>query len=111
MMTNWKARWGGRWVLVETVGASAGYWCCGVFFFFQAEDGIRDVAVTGVQTCALPILTLLDDTARRRAREHRRGGARGPDDVVASLPGHSRNRGHLRSLADRGRPADRKSGG
>src|SRR2546429_654136 len=28
-----------------------------VFFFFQAEDGIRDVAVTGVQTCALPIFT------------------------------------------------------
>src|SRR3989449_8832292 len=27
----------------------------GKFFFFQAEDGIRDVAVTGVQTCALPI--------------------------------------------------------
>src|SRR2546429_1696758 len=25
-----------------------------IFFFFQAEDGIRDVAVTGVQTCALP---------------------------------------------------------
>ena len=25
------------------------------FFFFHAEDGIRDVAVTGVQTCALPI--------------------------------------------------------
>src|SRR2546422_2338188 len=31
--------------------------CCCVFFFFQAEDGIRDVAVTGVQTCALPIYT------------------------------------------------------
>src|SRR2546422_1431224 len=32
-------------------------------FFFQAEDGIRDVAVTGVQTCALPIsvLTFLAD--------------------------------------------------
>src|SRR2546429_4622846 len=30
--------------------------CRLVFFFFQAEDGIRDVAVTGVQTCALPIL-------------------------------------------------------
>src|SRR5438034_3507474 len=28
--------------------------CC-VFFFFQAEDGIRDHCVTGVQTCALPI--------------------------------------------------------
>src|SRR2546422_739807 len=30
-----------------------------VSFFFQAEDGIRDVAVTGVQTCALPICALL----------------------------------------------------
>src|SRR3712207_7799676 len=27
----------------------------GFFFFFQAEDGIRDIGVTGVQTCALPI--------------------------------------------------------
>src|SRR5204863_7103035 len=27
----------------------------GCFFFFQAEDGIRDLYVTGVQTCALPI--------------------------------------------------------
>src|SRR5207245_8750212 len=27
------------------------------FFFFQAEDGIRDATVTGVQTCALPIYT------------------------------------------------------
>src|SRR3712207_8404505 len=26
-----------------------------IFFFFQAEDGIRDIGVTGVQTCALPI--------------------------------------------------------
>src|SRR2546429_2023377 len=31
--------------------------CVRVFFFFQAEDGIRDVAVTGVQTCALPIFS------------------------------------------------------
>src|SRR5215211_8112211 len=29
------------------------------FFFFQAEDGIRDHCVTGVQTCALPILQLV----------------------------------------------------
>src|SRR5688500_20308668 len=29
-----------------------------VFFFFQAEDGIRDYKVTGVQTCALPIYEL-----------------------------------------------------
>src|SRR6266540_1840738 len=30
-------------------------YCCLFFFFFQAEDGIRDRDVTGVQTCALPI--------------------------------------------------------
>src|SRR5690606_39753461 len=30
-----------------------------VFFFFQAEDGIRDFHVTGVQTCALPIFSLV----------------------------------------------------
>src|SRR2546430_5488959 len=29
--------------------------CLVFFFFFQAEDGIRDLTVTGVQTCALPI--------------------------------------------------------
>src|SRR3712207_6111044 len=34
-----------------------GRWCDSIFFifFFQAEDGIRDIGVTGVQTCALPI--------------------------------------------------------
>src|SRR6266567_7917592 len=31
-----------------------------LFFFFQAEDGIRDLTVTGVQTCALPISGLQD---------------------------------------------------
>src|SRR2546430_4699937 len=29
-----------------------------LFFFFQAEDGIRDLTVTGVQTCALPICSI-----------------------------------------------------
>src|SRR5207245_4088258 len=32
---------------------------CVFLFFFQAEDGIRDATVTGVQTCALPILAQL----------------------------------------------------
>src|SRR2546430_11202438 len=32
-----------------------------LFFFFQAEDGIRDLTVTGVQTCALPIYPALRD--------------------------------------------------
>src|SRR5207249_5613873 len=34
-----------------------------VIFFFQAEDGIRDRNVTGVQTCALPIFATTDNTA------------------------------------------------
>src|SRR5260370_22493735 len=38
--------------LIQVVGATVLRVCC---FFFQAEDGIRDSSVTGVQTCALPI--------------------------------------------------------
>src|SRR2546429_3531912 len=42
------------------------------FFFFQAEDGIRDVAVTGVQTCALPISFMARARMKRsRARPER----------------------------------------
>src|SRR5258706_11646032 len=37
-----------------------------VLFFFQAEDGIRDWSVTGVQTCALPILGAGDDAEQPR---------------------------------------------
>src|SRR2546429_2872206 len=44
---------------------------CFFFFFFQAEDGIRDVAVTGVQTCALPI------SGRGPAKGSRQPAARG----------------------------------
>src|SRR5258707_7839461 len=41
-----------------------------MFFFFQAEDGIRDIGVTGVQTCALPILFLesLEHAQKRGAQ-------------------------------------------
>src|SRR5256886_8217284 len=35
-----------------------------MFFFFQAEDGIRDLTVTGVQTCALPICLLTHRSSR-----------------------------------------------
>src|SRR3979490_1110349 len=38
------------------------YICIFFFFFFQAEDGIRDKLVTGVQTCSLPILLLPGST-------------------------------------------------
>src|SRR2546430_9180770 len=39
------------------------------FFFFQAEDGIRDLTVTGVQTCALPIFRLYERRIRRDQRQ------------------------------------------
>src|SRR5256886_7349002 len=47
---------------------------CQMSFFFQAEDGIRDLTVTGVQTCALPILAALRPAASIRSRVIRRGG-------------------------------------
>src|SRR3712207_7934931 len=53
--------------------------CYGVvlFFFFQAEDGIRDIGVTGVQTCALPILeAVLRRPPGQRLVDPRRGGGR-----------------------------------
>src|SRR5256886_8285989 len=55
-----------------------GYYRVYFFFFFQAEDGIRDLTVTGVQTCALPI-------------SHRRG-----------LPGHDPALGEPRESPGRG---------
>src|SRR5437867_9006482 len=45
-------------------------------FFFQAEDGIRDRTVTGVQTCALPISPRA--RARRARRRRDRRGTRAP---------------------------------
>src|SRR2546429_7230500 len=81
-----------------------------LFFFFQAEDGIRDVAVTGVQTCALPI-SHVGAGGRTGGRERasagerrRRGRARlrdsvPPDDLarrrlqlVERRAGHRRDR-------------------
>ena len=37
-----------------------------IIFFFQAEDGIRDIGVTGVQTCALPISHLQASSCKSR---------------------------------------------
>src|SRR5207249_8651346 len=61
------------------------------FFFFQAEDGIRDRNVTGVQTCALPISL---GPRLRRAHAHHGGGGRGLH----------RQTGQARSAAGRGGP-------
>src|SRR5437879_13904475 len=63
------------------------------YFFFQAEDGIRDTSVTGVQTCALPISTLSSGVVRRvrppasRRRTHASDDARGERSAGARCPG------------------------
>src|SRR5690349_22633176 len=55
-------------------------YCLFFFFFFQAEDGIRDLYVTGVQTCALPILVArrdqLDRAVELFCRQRDEAGAR-----------------------------------
>src|SRR5687767_15255593 len=77
-----------------------------IIFFFQAEDGIRDKLVTGVQTCALPISG--DRPGHRRRQRlgdgvylrERRAGAGLPEDAVARR--HARSEEHtseLQSLA------------
>src|SRR5579885_3205097 len=53
----------GGWRLLRALGVRS--------FFFQAEDGIRDRNVTGVQTCALPIFCRLDCAARAGNRPRR----------------------------------------
>src|SRR5256885_4290579 len=59
---------------VQEMGAHGRSSACGrsayhvLIFFFQAEDGIRDYKVTGVQTCALPICRHLDDARQRGAK-------------------------------------------
>src|SRR2546430_8772884 len=60
-----------------------------VFFFFQAEDGIRDLTVTGVQTCALPICDLLLVESVRVPTDQ--GGEQRPGLIQVALvegPGH-----------------------
>src|SRR5256884_6598498 len=55
-------------------------------FFFQAEDGIRDVAVTGVQTCALPIcaraISCVGDKMIERRQEKRTKSPSHPVDPM-----------------------------
>src|ERR1035437_3044391 len=57
------------------------------FFFFQAEDGIRDIGVTGVQTCALPIsLSSSTNGIKVRSRSsHRLGQVAEFDEAVRTL--------------------------
>src|SRR3712207_2237041 len=58
-------------------------------FFFQAEDGIRDIGVTGVQTCALPICRREDDTATLPRHPLLRSLARDVRELQLRLPPHA----------------------
>src|SRR2546426_12810024 len=68
-----------------------------VFFFFQAEDGIRDYKVTGVQTCALPISE--HDQLRAVARLHRLDGF-GDEPVRALARGEAHAVRHVEEEPD-----------
>src|SRR2546427_6915601 len=59
-----------------------------VFFFFQAEDGIRDLTVTGVQTCALPIYRMNSGDVRQAmtlAETFSRAAAKSTDPLAAPV--------------------------
>src|SRR5690606_40289748 len=90
-------------------------------FFFQAEDGIRDFHVTGVQTCALPIFTqsftqpFTQSPSRRRRRRFRADGARAahlqgsvvsPPVQLSALSSQAR----LLQLASQARSEERRVG-
>src|SRR2546430_7277538 len=70
-----------------------------LFFFFQAEDGIRDLTVTGVQTCALPICsTKRKPRTRKRARWRARRGTAIPRCSPASVWRTRRSEEHTSEL-------------
>src|SRR3989475_1666602 len=64
--------------------------CCLFFFFFQAEDGIRDLTVTGVQTCALPISRVRAQARQLAGRE--RDPARVAERLTHWVYGHVEKR-------------------
>src|SRR2546430_11317674 len=58
-----------------------------IFFFFQAEDGIRDLTVTGVQTCALPISDDAPGPRRGRRARSLAEGSVALQELLRSGPG------------------------
>src|SRR3989454_5839841 len=75
-----------------------------LFFFFQAEDGIRDYKVTGVQTCALPICAANDLPLRFRIPRSAFRVGRGTVSLLESIHGpedvRRLRRDQLPALAD-----------
>src|SRR5256885_4687055 len=81
-----------------------------VFFFFQAEDGIRDYKVTGVQTCALPISMAWSKVALPlRAGEQATSVARLDLGVYVTTAGASLGGIYTMQLGQSGFSRDRKS--
>src|SRR5256886_12134697 len=119
-MTRRRLSWGGNGRVASGAGPVVGLSLLSMiqacitasFFFFQAEDGIRYLTVTGVQTCALPICSRRDAASRSprlRLAEapERERGRRGVAfatawRVDAVSPSRARERG-------RARDRDRKS--
>src|SRR5690349_25122557 len=79
-------------------------------FFFQAEDGIRALYVTGVQTCALPICSSKPPGARGSSNASGSSNAAGSSNAPGSSkpPGA---RGSSNASGSSNSPGDRKSGG
>src|SRR5690606_40567182 len=69
------------------------------FFFCQAEDGIRDFHVTGVQTCALPISYLRNGSSERASRQRRRSSHRYAATPPSSSTRHDNDRDEASPLA------------
>src|SRR5690606_11073631 len=102
------------------------------FFFFQAEDGIRDFHVTGVQTCALPILAVVPSVTRpgcpctltpmavlvvQRGHVGRKTGATGAPgeqqfaiEAAERVAHHVNAVGHIVRIIDAVEPAERYRG-
>src|SRR5688572_15113762 len=79
------------------------------FFFFQAEDGIRDLTVTGVQTCALPIFRTTGKTHISAGRFRFHMAKRSPRWQTKARP--SRNEGvNLSAALGRSRSEERRVG-
>src|SRR2546430_5781249 len=82
------------------------------FFFFQAEDGIRDLTVTGVQTCALPISGCLpgakSQKPRPRQNRNRRRACHDPFRRVARAISRSSDARENRQARERGRRSEER---
>src|SRR2546430_4847315 len=86
-------RWSAGTTLVLTRGGV-------YFFFFQAEDGIRDLTVTGVQTCALPIFPFEEEDVVAMVRKVFAGRVQfhdGTDQIAPGITVHKIG-GHSKGL-------------